>query len=287
MMNRPLKPLKPTAVVKSVGPKLVPFFKTVAIFFVLYGEESRSNSIFYCLFKCLPVVSLMIFVLLHGMNFTEVYAYSRKILIGLMFSILGDAFLVFKSQGYFLYGVAAFAMAQIMYSLAFGIRPLRLVVGLCCGLIGAMLYLFLLPGMDGVMTYAGAIYAALITTMLWRAAARVQIYNDLWVWTKLSSCLGAIAFVFSDFMICYDKFVGTVPYAHNIIMVSYYIAQMFITVSVVDSQADSLIKDDDDSDMKMQHVIEQSQKDVPNETPCISESSDSETDKESCAKKVL
>merc|ERR1712062_88279 len=101
-------------------------------------------------------------------------------------------------------------------------------------------------------------YAILIMTMVWRAVARVQLFNDLWVWTKLCSCAGAIAFFFSDFTICYDKFITPVPYSHNIIMVSYYFAQMCITLSVVDSQADCLIKDDDDDNAgKIKHIIEQ------------------------------
>jgi len=63
---------------KSVGPKLVPFFKTVAIYFVIYGE-SGLESIFHTLIKCLPIASLIIFVLLHGMSFSEYYSYTRKV----------------------------------------------------------------------------------------------------------------------------------------------------------------------------------------------------------------
>lgn len=52
---------------KSVGPKLVPFFKTVAIYFVLLIPEERP-SLFAMLIKCLPIISLIVFVLLHGMS---------------------------------------------------------------------------------------------------------------------------------------------------------------------------------------------------------------------------
>jgi hypothetical protein len=52
---------------KSVGPKLVPFFKTVAIYFVLFIPAERP-SLFSMLIKCLPVISLIIFVLLHGIS---------------------------------------------------------------------------------------------------------------------------------------------------------------------------------------------------------------------------
>lgn len=77
---------------KGVGPKLVPFFKTVAVFFVLFGETS-SATFFCCMIKCLPVMMLIYFVLLDGVNMTEAYAYTRKIFAGLIFSAIGDAFL--------------------------------------------------------------------------------------------------------------------------------------------------------------------------------------------------
>mgnify|MGYP001791738332 FL=1 len=77
---------------KSVGPKLVPFLKTVAVFFVLFGETS-SVTFFCCMIKCLPVLMLIHFVLLDGVNMTEAYAYTRKIFTGLIFSVIGDALL--------------------------------------------------------------------------------------------------------------------------------------------------------------------------------------------------
>ncbi|XP_014679261.1 PREDICTED: lysoplasmalogenase-like protein TMEM86A [Priapulus caudatus] len=57
----------PKAVVKSVGPKLVPFFKTAAVYFVLFLPDTHPSAL-AMLVKCLPVISLIVFVLLHGMN---------------------------------------------------------------------------------------------------------------------------------------------------------------------------------------------------------------------------
>ena len=235
---------------KSVGPKTVPFFKTVAIFFVLYPtDDANYNPVIFSIFKILPIASLIVFVLLHGMNFSEAYSYSWKILIGLVFSALGDIFLVLKDYGFFIHGIAAFAMAQFLYAWAFDVWPLKLYVGAICAVIASTIYVFLLPGLEGVMVYVGAVYCALIFTMMWRAIARVQFFNDRWVftqdlwkWTKLCSCIGAFFFVVSDFTIAFDKFVQPVPYAHAIIMFTYYAAQFHITVSVVDSQVDEVLR---------------------------------------------
>lgn len=227
---------------KSVGPKLVPFFKTVVIFFVLFGEASVLESVFYCAIKCLPIISLMVFVLLHGMNFTAAYAYSRKILLGLFFSMLGDAFLVWKNAGYFIPGTVMFAIAQALYASAFGFRPFSWGVGAVCAAFGAAVYAFLVPGLNGPMVYIAALYVTLILTMMWRAIARVQFYNDLWTWTKLVACAGAICFIISDLVIAVDKFRCHVPYSHPIIMLTYYAAQLGISLSVVDSQVDELLR---------------------------------------------
>ena len=81
--------------IKSNGPKLVPFFKASAIFFVLYPTKS-SDSLVYLLFKCAPIAALCLFVILHGMGLNFEYSYSRRILIGFFFSMFGDAFLVYK-----------------------------------------------------------------------------------------------------------------------------------------------------------------------------------------------
>ncbi|ELU03827.1 hypothetical protein CAPTEDRAFT_223328 [Capitella teleta] len=233
---------KPSTVVKAIGPKLVPFFKTVAIFFILFEADSRLNSIFYCLVKCLPVVCLMIFVLMHGMSLSEIYAYSRKILLGLFFSCLGDAFLVWKNAGYFPHGLAMFALAQVMYTWAFGFRPLSLRTCSVCACLGFFVYWLILPGLEGPMVWMAGLYVALICTMAWRAIARVKFLNDGWTWTGLCSSGGSVLFLMSDFVIAVNRFRFDVPYSHQLIMATYYAAQLGIAVSVVDSHVDALIE---------------------------------------------
>ncbi|KAH9500041.1 Methionine aminopeptidase 1D, mitochondrial [Bulinus truncatus] len=78
--------------------------------------------------------------------------------------------------------------------------------------------------------------------MAWRAVARVQIYDDLWTWTKLCGCAGAVCFLTSDAVIAVNMFAFSVSFAHQIVMLTYYAAQFGISLSVVDSQADELIR---------------------------------------------
>lgn len=223
----------PFQVLKSVGPKLMPFFKTVAIYFVLFIPAERP-SIFGMVIKCLPIFSLIIFVLLHGMSFGDEYAFSRRIIIGLLFSALGDSFLIWPD--YFLYGMAAFGVAQIMYSSAFGFKPLKPKLGAFLYCISAIANYIVIPGLHGPLLIGVPLYNVLLMTMVWRAMARVQFYEDLWTWTKLCSCAGGIVFALSDSFIALHEFVTPIVYSQVLIMVTYYAAQLGIALSVVDSR---------------------------------------------------
>ncbi|CAH0560432.1 unnamed protein product [Brassicogethes aeneus] len=226
-----------TAVIKSVGPKLVPFFKTVAIYFVIFIPADKP-SIFGALLKCLPILSLMLFVLLHGMSFGDEYKYSRRILLGLFFCCLGDAFLIWPN--YFEVGMLCFAIGHVHYIFAFDFKPLNLRLGAVVGSTGALAISYLLPGLNGVLAICVPIYTTIITVMTWRSIARVQFFEDLWTWSKLCSCVGAIFFAVSDTILAIDKFRHNFEYAQVLVMPTYYAAQLGIALSVVDSKSSKI-----------------------------------------------
>lgn len=94
---------------RSVGPKLVPFCKTVVIYFVLLLPD-KHPSFLGCLVKCAPILSLIFFVLLHGMNLSKEYAVARAIMAGLICSVIGDALLSFDA---FILGMMMFGFAHV------------------------------------------------------------------------------------------------------------------------------------------------------------------------------
>lgn len=228
---------------KSIGPKLVPFFETVTVYFTLFGDKTRPESPLCCIVKCLPIISLMFFVLLHGNSFSEFYSYSRKVLAGLVFSCIGDAFLVWRTAGYFIPGIVAFTVGQMMYAWAFGVRPFCSRLGIFMLTVAVVVYAYLYPGLSGVMTYLVFIYVFLNCYNVWRAVARVQFFDDLWTWTKLCACLGSLFFFTSDLILGVTLFRHPVPYQHPIVMITYYAAQLGITLSVVDCQVTALLGD--------------------------------------------
>ena len=72
----------------------------------------------------------------------------------------------------------------------------------------------------GVERTGVAIYAVLISTMLFTGLLqRSSLY-----------ALGAVLFVFSDFVLAWHRFVEPVPYRHYLVLVSYYLAQWLLFV---------------------------------------------------------
>ncbi|KAI4495570.1 hypothetical protein M0802_008582 [Mischocyttarus mexicanus] len=221
----------PTQVIKSVGPKLVPFFKSVSVYFVLLAQQP---SLLTACFKCLPIISLIVFVLLHGISLSKEYTFSRRILTGLVFSCLGDALLVWPNC--FTAGMCMFAIAQIMYIYAFGFKPINLLLGAIMYSFCSLVICLLMPGLSGILVIGVPIYTLLLTTMAWRAIARVQFFEELWTWTKLCSCVGSICFLISDTLLGFHYFRSPLPYSQVSIMLTYYTAQLGIALSAVDSK---------------------------------------------------
>ncbi|KAG7268669.1 hypothetical protein CRUP_018380 [Coryphaenoides rupestris] len=72
-----------------------------------------------------------------------------------------------------------FAITHILYSSAFGMRPMRPAAGLVIGGISAVSYALLYPYLAGPFTYLVAVYIALIGFMGWRAMRGVRLRDDL------------------------------------------------------------------------------------------------------------
>ncbi len=67
----------------------------------------------------------------------------------------------------------------------------------------------------GLCTYATIISMMLVSALLQRSSL---------------FALGAVLFVFSDFIIAWHKFVGPVPYRHYLVLVTYFLAQWLLFI---------------------------------------------------------
>ena len=195
--------------------------------------ETEKPTIFAALLKILPILCLCGFVSLQGISLEKEHNYSRRILLGLIFSGIGDVFLVWKNT-YFIHGMAAFGIAHILYIRAFGLQAKNWFVGMLCLLPGFLMYYVCYPGLKGTLVIAVFVYGCIITGMMWRAITCVQNQieeNGLCRWTRMSACIGAALFYLSDNIIAINKFCFPVPGSRALIMTTYYAGQMFIAVS--------------------------------------------------------
>ena len=202
------------------------------VYFVLWLEQGTFAA---AVVKCLPVLSLMWFVCLLGVSDTRANQYNRKILTALVLCCVGDFFLVWADQEvFFLLGMGSFAIAHLVYSHAFGWRPFglkELVFSICCSV---LLITIVVSHVEGAMFYPVLLYGVLLTLMEWRALARFNLKGEI-PWRKIFAACGASLFVFSDFILAVNKFCWPVVGERVLIMVSYYAAQLCISLSVINS----------------------------------------------------
>jgi uncharacterized membrane protein YhhN len=89
-----------------------------------------------CLIKAAPILTLAFFVWTRGVCVPSRQKFSKFIFVSLLFSALGDTLIQLKDQGLFLHGMAAFALSQALFIMAFGTTPVDLPVGIPINLAG-------------------------------------------------------------------------------------------------------------------------------------------------------
>ncbi|CAO0791006.1 unnamed protein product [Mucor circinelloides] len=147
-------------------------------------------------------------------------------LAGLVFSLLGDIFLMFTGEDMFILGLASFLTAHIFYIYMFYGTKKRDQTSVLFGLfsIASVYFSFLYPSIfqEGgiVLTVAVAVYIIVITFMVYYA-----FMNDN---TNLS--IGVFLFFISDATLALDKFLYHAPdrRCEYIVMITYYAAQFCI-----------------------------------------------------------
>lgn len=149
---------------------------------------------------------------------------------GLLLSALGDVLLDIDR---FLPGLAAFLLAHGLYVAAFLSVERRPALGraLPFAAWGLVAFSLLRPGL-GTMALPVGVYVAVITVMMWRAAARVGSARapGLVPWLGLA---GALAFGASDTLIAFDRFHAPIAGVRLPILLLYWLGQWGIAASTV------------------------------------------------------
>ncbi len=157
-----------------------------------------------------------------------------QITMALLFSALGD---YMGSCHNFLGQMGFFALGHVFYIIYFvkryfkKVEPDRKLTGKAKGYLAMVLFCTLaLLGVSyfriapqapaGIIRTGVCIYATLISMML--VSALLQ-RSSLFA-------LGAVLFVFSDFILAWNKFVEPVPYRGYLVMIPYYLAQWLLFI---------------------------------------------------------
>ena len=206
---------------------LVPYV-SLAVGYIVWcaiGNHQQNNKWLKVVLKIAPIVTLQCYVL--SKILTVESSQLTTLLIALLFSLFGDCLLVYQSNSFcFILGIVTFGVQQVLYTMLFGfafdgIFP----IGLTVGIVTLMIYLYLLPKMRQFLILPSAIYCILIGCMLWRALVRFNRYGGL------LNAGGAVMFYLSDSLLAVNKFRCRIAYGEALIMITYYTAQLFITVA--------------------------------------------------------
>lgn len=189
-----------------------------------------------------PAVTICIILFFWSELKKAPHSFGNSVLIGLLFSLLGDVLLMFVKfeSNFFIAGLGAFLFAHIFYIKAFisniqssnHSNPLSIkLLSFNPFLLFTLSMYALLRNDLGEMKIPVLAYMATITTMGVSAALRLN-HTSTKSWKLVLA--GAFLFIVSDGLIALNKFLFEIPYASLGIMSTYYAAQFLISTGSVE-----------------------------------------------------
>lgn len=200
------------------------YFKTLDKTTIKYGWVYKGLSILFLIIFCMFAFNLSMI---------------KWILISLGFSLLGDIFLGYNEEKYFIHGLGAFLCAHLCSSLFFlthfnriSLENIVILSSLSCiFFIACGFYKYLYSSLKNFRVPVG-IYIFAITTMSF--TAMLSIYSSILLLS------GVLLFILSDSLLAIQKFKSNFRLANQFIWVSYYLAQIAIIFSIYFSENKNL-----------------------------------------------
>ena len=197
---------------------------------LLYLAAGRMDDAYWLRMIMKPIPVLMLALWVSGLRVKG--RYQLAIMIGLLLSALGDILLEY-SDATFLLGLAAFLLGHVAYIVAFlqDTRKLHPFYGAAAYAYGFFAAVFLMATGDlGGMLGPVYFYVLIITTMLWRAAARLDA-PSVPRFSALAGLAGALFFVVSDSILAFRLFGTPIQLGGAAVMVTYWLGQLGIALS--------------------------------------------------------
>lgn len=191
-------------------------------------------------YVCKPLATLLL-LLLAARAIAPVSArYRGTILLGLLFSLLGDIFLMLPVD-MFLAGLGAFLLAHLFYMSAFfagSDARTRLTSIAVFAVFGVANLAGLLPRLESAMRVPVIAYVIALLLMAGFALARARSLRmregaaSAVAASARLAAIGAAFFVASDTLLAWNRFGGGIPLASLWVLATYYLAQWHIARSV-------------------------------------------------------
>ncbi|MCR8644292.1 lysoplasmalogenase [Paenibacillus sp. N1-5-1-14] len=188
------------------------------------------NEAVHWVFKLLPML-LILTLAIRSISITPKRTYKLLMMIGLVFCLGGDAFLLNTGDQWFILGLGSFLIGHLIYIVAllhrwhYSLISLLSIIpiGIYAWWVGSNLY----ESMRGTEGESGMwlpvlVYLIAISSMLWVAMMSRNSY----------AALGAGLFVVSDSILAWNKFVGPVFASGFLVMLTYFIAQLLLACSI-------------------------------------------------------
>lgn len=193
-----------------------------------YAHPPRPRLVY--IFK--PLTTALILALLFLSDPSLAQPYTRLIGLGLLFSLMGDIWLVLPRDR-FLQGLASFLLAQLCYAYAFFRGASANGFGwalLLLGLVAALVLGYLWPGLSTSLKPAVTVYVAAITAMAALAVGRALAESTT---SGLFAATGALLFMASDATLAVSRFRKPFPLSQAVVLGTYYAAQLLIAASTL------------------------------------------------------
>jgi len=191
------------------------------------GQYLKITSLKY-IFK--PLTTALIILLAFQFDLGNYTIYKTLILIGLVFSLMGDVFLMLPKDR-FIAGLVSFLVAHLLFigAMVSGLGPFYAWIPFIPIAVYMIILLWILLPKTGKMTVPVLVYALVIMLFLWQAAGRAwYLAGD----SSSNAFFGAVLFVISDSILAYNKFVKSFKLAELIIMLSYWSALVLLAFSI-------------------------------------------------------
>lgn len=197
------------------------------ILIIEIGFSLVGNHTGILVFKPLLMPLLMVVAFQSGIK-------NKWVFLALFFSLLGDVFLMFNGENYFIYGLGSFLIAHLFYILAFGIRQkIQILPTLFFVIYSAIFFIIISKKLDGGLFAPVLAYCLVLTAMGIFAWHKGIASQQLFFFG-----IGAILFIISDSLIAYNKFVNEISLNSLWVMSTYGLAQYLILQGFIKAESD-------------------------------------------------